>query len=107
MIDGAKMIKKMIEIHEQREKYISFASHAIGLGDKKPYKRHGRYFYKPYRNYYAASEEDSKVWDSMVADGLAKAGKKDRYGGRMYWLTRKGLDWLGGQLNIKIYDEDD
>lgn len=28
-------------------------SHCIGLDHKNPYKRHGRKFYKPYRNYYA------------------------------------------------------
>ena len=37
----------------------------------------------------------------------AVIGKKDRYGGAMYWLTRKGLDWLGEKLGVKIYDEDD
>lgn len=88
-------------------KCINFASHAIGLDNKKPYKRHGKLFYRPYRNYYDASMGDCKVWDSLVEKGYAKAGKKDRYGGRMYWLTRKGLDWLGEQLRIVIHDEED
>lgn len=43
----------------------------------------------------------------MVATGYAKAGKKDRYGGRMYWLTRAGLDWLGEKLGIQIWDEEE
>lgn len=30
---------------------IKLAKHCIGLDRKKPYKRHRRYFYKPYRNY--------------------------------------------------------
>lgn len=47
------------------------------------------------------------TWDVMVSAGYAKAGKKDRYGGRMYWLTREGLDWLGGKLGIHIYDEEE
>lgn len=83
------------------------AVHAIGLDRNKPYKRHGRYFYKPYRNYYAASSNDCKVWEMMVAEGHAEAGRKDRYGGRMYWLTRKGLDWLGEQIGVHIHDESD
>lgn len=29
--------------------YIALASHCIGLDHSKPYKRRGRYFYKPYR----------------------------------------------------------
>lgn len=87
--------------------YISLASHAIGLDHKKPYKRHGKLFYRSYRNYYDASIKDCELWDLMVDAGYAEAGRKDRYGGRMYWLTRKGLDWLGEKLCIKIYDEED
>lgn len=88
-------------------KCVIVATHAIGLDYRKAYKRHGKYFYKPYRNYYDASPNDCKIWDEMVNKGLAKASKKDRYGGRMYWLTRKGLDWLGEKLEVKIYDEED
>ena len=86
-------------------KCIKLASHAVGLDRKKPYKRHGKYFYKPYRNYYDASNEDCKVWNLMVDNGYA-AYKKDRYGGRIYWLTREGLDWLGKKLGITIHDEE-
>lgn len=84
--------------------YIDLASHCIGLDYKKPYKRHGRYFYRPYRNYYGAGGKDVEIWDMMVEAGYAAAGKKDREGGRMYWLTREGLDWLGNILGIHIYD---
>lgn len=91
----------------REDKCVTLATHAVGLDNKKPYKRHGKYFYKPYRNYYDASPNDCIVWNKMVDEGLADAGKKDRYGGRLYWLTRKGLDWLGEKLEIKIYDEED
>ena len=87
-------------------KGVSLAKHAIGLDYKKPYKRHGKAFYKPYRNYYDASADDCKIWNEMCESGYARKGKKDRHGGTMYWLTRKGLDWLGSELGIKIYDED-
>ena len=89
---------------EQENIYINCASHAIGLDRKKPYKRHGKLFYRPYRNYYAASPKDCEVWKMMVAAGYAEA---DRYGGRLYWLTRKGLDWLGEQIGVHIHDESD
>lgn len=93
---------------EREEQCISFAKHAIGLDDNnKPYKRHGKLFYKPYRNYYGASFNDCEVWEIMANNGYAERGRKDRYGGRMYWLTRKGLDWLGEKLGIKIYNEED
>ena len=40
----------------------------------------------------------------MVAAGYAEAGEKDKYGGRIYKMTREGLNWLGKQLNIVIHD---
>lgn len=40
----------MIDTHENI--CIALASHCIGLDRKKPYKRHGRYFYSLYRDYY-------------------------------------------------------
>ena len=87
--------------------YIDLASHCIGLDYKKPYKRHGRYFYRPYRNYYGAGGKDVEIWDVMVEAGYAAAGKKDREGGRMYWLTREGLDWIGKKLGIQIWNEEE
>lgn len=44
--------------------YINLASHAIGLDHKKPYKRHKKYFYRPYRNYF-----------TLQARRTAKCGK--------------------------------
>lgn len=35
------------------EKYIELAKHCIGLDSKKPYTRHGKKFYRPYRNFFA------------------------------------------------------
>lgn len=87
--------------------YITLASHCIGLDHKKPYKRHGRHFYRPYRNYYDAGGNDVEVWGTMVAAGYAEEGKIDRYGGRMYWLTREGLYCLGEKLWIQILDEEE
>lgn len=48
-----------------------------------------------------------KIWDTMVSAGYAEAGRKDRHGGRMYRLTRAGLDWLGEKLGIQIWDEEE
>ena len=86
--------------------YISLASHAIGLDYKKPYTRHGKKFYKPYRNYFAISTgcDEFEAWQTLELSGYAKSNPTER-GGYIFWLTRSGLDWLGGQLQIKIYDE--
>lgn len=64
----------------ENEKALAFAQHCIGLDHKNPYKRHGRYFYRPYRNYYDASIKDCETWKLLVQEGYAEAGRKDRYG---------------------------
>ena len=92
---------------KENKKALAFAQHCIGLDYKKPYKRHGRYFYRPYRNYYGAPIKDCETWDLLVQAGYAETGRKNRCGGRMYWLSRAGLDALGEYLGIKIYDEED
>lgn len=88
-------------------KDVELAAHAIGLDHKDPYKRNRKLFYKPYRNGFATSSEsdDYAVWDDMVSDGRAKVGFS--YGYYVFHLTRKGLDWLGDQLGMTIYDEED
>lgn len=90
-----------------RTTVISIAKHAIGLDNKKPYKRCGKYFYRPYRNYYVASKDNCFLWEELVKLKYADAGKKNRDGSRTYWLTRSGLDWLGNELEITIHDEEE
>lgn len=86
--------------------YIEKAKHCIGLDRKQSYIRHGKKFYRPYRNYYATGKEHED-WDIMVSAGYAKRGEENSHGGYTYWLTRVGLDWLGGKLGIHIYDEEE
>lgn len=88
-------------------KYVEMAKHCIGLDYEKPYKRHGRLFYTPYRNHYDANPKDCKTWELMCDAGYAERGREDGHGGRMYWLTREGLDWLGKQLEIYIWDKEE
>lgn len=87
--------------------YISLAKHCIGIDRKKPYTRHGKRFYRPYRNYFTTGNNHDD-WDVMVAAGYAKRSeRRNQHGGYSYWLTRDGLDWLGKELGITIYDESD
>lgn len=91
----------------KENRYIDLAKHCIGLDQKKPYIRHGKKFYRPYRNYYNTNR-NTRSWDVMVEMGYAgRNEEKNRYGGYTYWLTRAGLDWLGEQLGMHIYDEAD
>lgn len=80
--------------------YIELAKHCIGLDYKNPYYRHGKAFYKPYRNYFDCGEKLNKQLEVMVNSGYAKDDGKS-----CCWLTRAGLDRLGKELCITIYDE--
>lgn len=82
---------------------IEQAKHAVRLDYQKPYRRHGKLYYRPYQNYYATIFRDP-VWRALVTEGLATCFPegKDR---AIFTLTRSGLDWLGEQIGMKIYDE--
>lgn len=96
----------MITAEAENNRFIKKAKHCIGLDQKKPYTRHGKKFYRPYRNYYATGGSD-RDWNMMVSVGYAKRGEQNSHGGFTYWLTRSGLDWLGEKLGIQIWDEED
>ncbi len=93
---------------ESESVYIKAARHAIGLDHKRPYVRHGKRYYRPYRNYYASTPDD-ETWTVLVGAGYAAHGKVHPNGNGTdactFWLTRKGLDWLGKELNIYIFNE--
>lgn len=91
---------------EKQNRYLRKAIHCIGLDRKRPYIRYGKRFYRPYRNYYATGGPDDD-WELMVVAGYAKCGDKNQRGGYTYYLTREGLDWLGENMGIHIYDEED
>ena len=86
---------------------IDYASHAVGLDYKNPYTRHGKKFYKPYRNYFGTVRND-KVWCELEKLGYAKCYDVkiiNQEEHASFKLTRSGLDWLGKVLDVKIYDE--
>lgn len=85
---------------------IDLAKHCIGLDYKKPYTRHDKKFYKPYRNYYATVISNG-AWMRLKKMGYAAHSQADKCGHCTFLLTRKGLDWLGQELAMTIYDESD
>lgn len=87
-------------------RFVEVAKHAIGMGHRKPYTRHGKRWYRPYRNYFATTigSPDFELWDTMESAGYA--GCKRTGTRAMFWMTRAGLDWLGEQLDIYIHDEE-
>lgn len=75
--------------------------HVIGMDDRKPYTRHGRKFFRPYRNTWAGRDNEL---DKLVDLGLMCASNDQDDERYYYWFNRRGLDWLGDQLGVKIYD---
>ena len=90
------------------EKAVDHAKHMIGMDNPrhKPYKRHGKLFYKPYRNHWAGYDAELNYM-SHEAFGLIEkheAGKPCEM--PFYYLTREGLDWLGRRIGVTIHDEE-
>lgn len=81
------------------EKAISMCRHAIGMSNRKPYKRHGKLFFKSYRNHYDAGIKDIPIWEQLVEMGYA-------YKNRLYHLTDDGVEWLSKEIGIIIKMED-
>lgn len=84
--------------------------HCIGMVDScssrhKPYRRHGRTFYRPWRNFFS-TPNPSKGWEALCAAGYADHGPAT-CNGVCYWMTRVGMGWLGEQLGMMIQDEED
>ena len=86
-------------------KAVEDGMHMIGMDSKhKPYTRHGKKFYKPWRNYFTGHNE---AFEWMVSDVIGLCRKIESeflIGGVAYAFTREGLDWLGRQLNVTIHD---
>ena len=96
---------KQITVCTMRQK----ALHTIGLNSchtgRRLYTRHGKKFYKPYRNYFCGKDKDL---DALVEAGYMERMEEISHGEKSftYWFNREGLDWLGKQLGIHIYDEE-
>lgn len=98
----------------QYPKPIELAAYAIGLDHKRPYIRHGKFFYRPYRNYFTAADNTHAfhVWKELCEKGYARfrqgnSAASHDYKHGTFWLTRAGLDWLSKALGITIFDEED
>lgn len=84
---------------EELNRAIEICKHMVGMDYKRPYHRHGKDFYKAWRNYYEAP-----ITGDHILDKLPRGLLIVRKGGVSMWyeLTQTGLDWLGRQLKIKI-----
>lgn len=82
------------------------ALHTIGLDDagRGLYTRHGKKFYRPYRNYFCGRDHDL---DELVDVGYMERSIEIAHGAKAYtyWFNRDGLDWLGEQIGVYIHNE--
>lgn len=81
---------------------VKRAMHAIGMDDKKTYRRDDETYYKPYRNYYCTDVYD-EVWSTLEQAGYAWHEDVDGDGITNYHLTHDGIDWLGDAIGVTIY----
>ena len=91
-----------IEMSMSKENFaraIEICKHMVGLDYSRPYHRHGKAFYKAYRNYYTDGPSGNAVLDRLPNIILEVC--RDEHSTE-YHLTDKGLAWLGRQLQITV-----
>jgi len=92
----------------EMEKALDDMRHMIGLDmlKHKPYRRHGKLFYKPYRNHWAGFNKYLDYMSGVL--GLVEKQEPKLLGGMpYYYLTRRGLDFLGRHIGVTIHNEED
>lgn len=95
-------IKKFLT-EEEFARAIELCKHMIGLDYKSPYHRHGKAFYKPYRNCYEAPQDGNPILDKLPFIVIERWQSEISV---WYSLTKRGLAWLGRQLKITIWEEE-
>lgn len=99
---GTDMGIEMSLSEEELNRVIELCKHMIGLDYKKPYHRHGKAFYKPYRNYFQDTKDGNKALDKLPNYIVSRlVGDMSTW----YILTSDGLRWLGRQLRITIKED--
>lgn len=78
---------------------VDYCKHMVGLDYERPYQRHGKLFYKPYRNHWEAPSNGNKILDKLPRFLVTREADEM---GVLYALTVDGLKWLGRQLKITI-----
>lgn len=96
---GTDMGIEMSLSESELQRAIELCKHMIGLDYSRPYHRHGKAFYKPYRNYYCDIQSGNKVLDKLPSFIISKENYNYC---TWYTLTSDGLKWLGRQLKITI-----
>lgn len=78
---------------------LSIAAHMVGIDNYDPYKRHGRWFYKAYRNYFDCGPADMPRLLDMEQKGFVYRKNTES---TWFHLTDKGIEWLEKRLDVTI-----
>lgn len=78
---------------------VDYCKHMVGLDYERPYQRHCKLFYKPYRNHWEAPANGNKILDKLPRFLVTREADEM---GVLYALTVDGLKWLSRQLKITI-----
>ena len=96
---GTDMGIEMTLTESELARAIELCKHMVGLDYKSPYHRHGKAFYRPYRNYYEAPLCGNPILDKLP---FAIINKTVGNVSAWYELTEQGFGWLSRQLKITI-----
>lgn len=88
-----------------KSKVIDYCKHMIGLDNRNPYHRHGKAFYRPYRNYWSGRCRELDAMPDYVVEKCAFRNPSVGHLEIDYHLTAEGKRWLGRQINITIKEE--
>ena len=86
-------------------KTIKQCEHMIGMDKRDIYHRHGKAFYKAYRNRWGNGDNPKKDFDELVNCGLMRRYTTGQ-GNIGYCLTNFGLKWLGQKIGVTIKEDD-
>ena len=86
---------------EELERVTEICKHMVGLDYERPYHRHGKAFYRAYRNYYGDVPEGNRLLDKLP-ECLFTVRRDER--GATYHLTPAGLAWLGRRIGVVIHN---
>lgn len=80
-------------------KILEKIRHCIGLekygNDGRLYHRHGKLYYKAYRNHYDPGGDDVPIWEALLKFGYA-------YKNKMYHVSEEGFEWYRKQSGVIV-----
>ena len=102
---GTDMGIEMDFTPEELEKVIDLCKHMVGLDRQKPYHRHGKAFYRPYRNFFASNfpgnrllKKTSGLDNHQIAERTIHLSQADSRGLKMARQAAWHNDLRGGRL---------